>query len=1196
MRQNRNITKGFLLLSSALLLLLLSSGAQARSCTWVFWTQVCCGGEGDIPCLLGGCDAGLALNPDTLYTSCTVCGGEGEASCGGFCDAGNTLDANTIYTTCTACGSEGEPTCVNLIDPLCESGLAGNPATLYTTCTACGASGQPICPDLLKPCDPGSTLDPANAFLTCTACGGEGELLCADLDIYTPECEPGLTIDPANLFLTCTACGGHGQPICPNLISQCDSGLIVNPGNLLYCTACDGVAQPSCGCGGEGERTCINLNIFTPLCDPGLTTDPATLLTTCTSCGSSGQPICPNLLAPCDPGLVLDINNLLYCASCGEAGQVGCTDDPLTACNQGLRAHRRTLLDTFYTCHETGYAENQPTTNSDGCPIGSINCDETTPLSVPKQTPDEAVWGWADVHEHMFANEAYGGALIWGKPFDIGIDGRSDVNLALAWCDYTWEFETAPPLLLALDPAFYFDGILGVGGANWDGRGYPVHGTNWVTAISLIPTQTTYGFNINAATRDNPVAFHDVSGIDGLHGWPHFLDGGHQQMYYKWVERAYEGGLRLLLDMPVNNSFICEISIKQIGVNDSGVEEVYSCADMLTVERQIKQMKALENYIDRIDDGTVNDSGWYRIAYSPQEAREIIEDGAMAVIIGMEIDKLFECGQLEGVFDDDCWDPVKLRAKIDEVWGWGVRHLYPVHLTNNAFAGTAVYSTLFYWPDLLGDILTPLISYDCINAEQKGVSAEGDPNSAPAGYTFKLTIDDPALGTGIKIPFTTFGADCNHHGLTPGGVSLITQLMDRGMIIDIDHFSHRALEGYFDILWGDMPGVLDILEDNAYPPLSSHSVVTPDGGAVTEYGHTESRARRVLKMGGMFTTNPPRRHGNEVDELDDPGTSRQFVHGQHLHGGSSLGYIDIYRLAQEAISANNEGKKPWDSDWLDPDYPRIALTGDHGAFLNAPGPRFKKDGAGYEALYQGIDIDVAAILAQPECLLLTDDLQRPENCKLADTCTGDEPHTKCTADTVPALSYPFDSFEVKSDGGGTGKFHKQVTGSRTYDFNTDGLAHYGLIPDMLADISNVLDQARTDNTDADVVVPDMTPLLHSAEAFLRMWEQIPAFAPPPPPDQDNDGVPDEYDNCPDITNAEQTDSDADGVGDACEIVKCDVDTDGDIDISDIRAIFGARRQTVPPASPLMDFDDNGVISVTDGRSCILICTNPRCAP
>jgi hypothetical protein len=35
------------------------------------------------------------------------------------------------------------------------------------------------------------------------------------------------------------------------------------------------------------------------------------------------------------------------------------------------------------------------------------------------------------------------------------------------------------------------------------------------------------------------------------------------------------------------------------------------------------------------------------------------------------------------------------------------------------------------------------------------------------------------------------------------------------------------------------------------------------------------------------------------------------------------------------------------------------------------------------------------------------------------------------------------------------------------------------------------------------------------------------------PDRDNDGVCDEHDNCPDVPNPDQTDSDGDGVGDAC---------------------------------------------------------------
>ena len=40
----------------------------------------------------------------------------------------------------------------------------------------------------------------------------------------------------------------------------------------------------------------------------------------------------------------------------------------------------------------------------------------------------------------------------------------------------------------------------------------------------------------------------------------------------------------------------------------------------------------------------------------------------------------------------------------------------------------------------------------------------------------------------------------------------------------------------------------------------------------------------------------------------------------------------------------------------------------------------------------------------------------------------------------------------------------------------------------------------------------------------------------PPPDIDNDGVPDSVDNCPNCLNPDQLDSDGDGVGDACESI------------------------------------------------------------
>ncbi len=60
-----------------------------------------------------------------------------------------------------------------------------------------------------------------------------------------------------------------------------------------------------------------------------------------------------------------------------------------------------------------------------------------------------------------------------------------------------------------------------------------------------------------------------------------------------------------------------------------------------------------------------------------------------------------------------------------------------------------------------------------------------------------------------------------------------------------------------------------------------------------------------------------------------------------------------------------------------------------------------------------------------------------------------------------------------------------VMGERTYDFNVDGLAHYGLVPDMLQDTANVL---RDKN---DVV---MAPLFNSAEGYVQMWERARALA------------------------------------------------------------------------------------------------------
>ena len=70
------------------------------------------------------------------------------------------------------------------------------------------------------------------------------------------------------------------------------------------------------------------------------------------------------------------------------------------------------------------------------------------------------------------------------------------------------------------------------------------------------------------------------------------------------------------------------------------------------------------------------------------------------------------------------------------------------------------------------------------------------------------------------------------------------------------------------------------------------------------------------------------------------------------------------------------------------------------------------------------------------------------------------------------LVYPFTSYD------GRVRFERQRTGERVFDLNTDGVAHYGLYPDFIADM-----QRSPGGEEA------LTYLFRSAEAYLQFWER-----------------------------------------------------------------------------------------------------------
>ena len=57
-------------------------------------------------------------------------------------------------------------------------------------------------------------------------------------------------------------------------------------------------------------------------------------------------------------------------------------------------------------------------------------------------------------------------------------------------------------------------------------------------------------------------------------------------------------------------------------------------------------------------------------------------------------------------------------------------------------------------------------------------------------------------------------------------------------------------------------------------------------------------------------------------------------------------------------------------------------------------------------------------------------------------------------------------------------FYQPQVGNRTLDFNTEGLVHIGLLPELIEDVR------RDGVSDA-----ELEPLFRSAEGYIRMWEK-----------------------------------------------------------------------------------------------------------
>jgi microsomal dipeptidase-like Zn-dependent dipeptidase len=343
--------------------------------------------------------------------------------------------------------------------------------------------------------------------------------------------------------------------------------------------------------------------------------------------------------------------------------------------------------------------------------------------------------GYADLHLHMFAEDAFGGGWLYGRatgPAEVALalcDGGDPGDHARLQDDLSTLFTNCDPALLeeAAAQVPILQGVLTLG-----------------------------GLGISELLADIPGSEGDTGKHENrLHGWPE-LDGwprwdaiAHQQAWEGWLHDAYESGLRVEVVSAVSLDWLCQ------AIPDDNLDRP-QCDEMDDVRVQLEKANAFAEAND-----------WVEIALSAEDARRIISEDKLALILSIEASH---------IFGDGDW-----KAGLDEVYALGVRTLQIVHQLDNRFGGAAPHNTIFHVAQFEE---TCHIDEDC-----------------------GITTQDVTLGFDVD-------ANCrNVRGLTEEGRALLAEMIERDMLIDLAHMSERLVQDVYDLA----------VEHDYYPLYFSHA-------------------------------------------------------------------------------------------------------------------------------------------------------------------------------------------------------------------------------------------------------------------------------------------------------------------------------------------------------------------------------------
>jgi microsomal dipeptidase-like Zn-dependent dipeptidase len=437
---------------------------------------------------------------------------------------------------------------------------------------------------------------------------------------------------------------------------------------------------------------------------------------------------------------------------------------------------------------------------------------------------------------------------------------------------------------------------------------------------------------------------------------------------------------------------------------------------------------ATDVQVDEIRQFVGRHADFMREVQTAAEFRKAIKDGKLAVIVGVEVDNI---GNFNYGNPNLQADPQAIRAEIQRLYQRGVRYIFPIHFADNVFGGAAVKGGIFNLANQFART-RPL--------------ATGMPY--PPGFLYKVkTATDPA----INFRLTLLGDDWGH------SLTLATAKLA------IDGLGQVPFPPAFDA--GKCP--IPVLGCVPQFRLMS-SLMTPDpqwdmyrgvaGGHANERGLTDN---------GVFAIKEMMRLGMIID-ID------------HMSDRAANQALEIARVNKYPVNSGHTGFRAQPGQELVDENSRTAaqltVLGNLGGMMGVGWGHRSHSGTYLVNFRYGRAQRLVAGQNAPAFAMGSDingfvETPRPRhNVKLqADPgASAQRPSGITVAAWNTRVQY------------GTGALlqYRSETG-RAWDYNTEGVAHIGLYPDLFQDLKNL-----------GMTADERIEFFNAADAFARMWDQI----------------------------------------------------------------------------------------------------------